>query len=180
MCIPLSGIICRPMNGDSPRIIYGEYTDSHETLIALHDLREGPNTENFARFEYSPKDPKVGDWGDCRLKIDEPMRPGWLDDEVLGNLQGACENWVKRITISENRKAIAGGTWIIAGKVKIDRAENCRFFVGKGSDLTLGDISTVVAFGGVSGTVTTGYVSGTVTTGDVSGTVATGSVKSTT
>ena len=110
MCLDLSGIMLRPTNGESGRIIRGINTNSHEDIIAAEGLKEG-RTQNFIRYEYSPKD---GDWQDCQLKIDETLIPSWLDDEQRARLLGDCREWVKSITIRKDVTSVLGGCWIVA------------------------------------------------------------------
>lgn len=51
MCEFLSAVVMK--NGD---IIYNPYTDAHEDLVALHNLRDNREGK-FARVEFKPDDP---------------------------------------------------------------------------------------------------------------------------
>jgi len=175
MCQEISGLMVRGI-GDEPHRVIFEQTNHHEAIIAMHGLQDRDDGQCFARFEATPQG---GDWKHLKIEIDEDATPSWLDDEAMHFLVAECDAYRERITIRKDRPAVLGGTWIVEGDIKVQYADRCRFLVGVGSSLTLGEIKGSVEFGDVSGTVTTGDVSGTVTTGDVYGTVTTGDVDGT-
>lgn len=171
MCHDLSSIVCRPVNGDRPRVIRHDSTNSHERLIALHGLREGIgeqiNEPAFARLEYRPTQ---GSWANPTLTVDEERRPSWLDDELMNYLQYEHAEHLRKITIAENRPAVVGGTWRIRGNVKIGRAERCRFLIGEDASLQIEDTVTGnIEFGTIHGSVSLAGLYGVATVDKVVG-----------
>ena len=180
MCMDLSGILKRPI-GDfvaSREVIRDPNTSHHSDLIALHSLHgEGRAQEYFVRFEYTAKSGRWTDRNAYALTIDEQCAPSWLTPELRQALDDDCWRHAQSITISSDRAAVVGGTWIISGTVRIDRVCRCKFLVGVGAELTISEqIVDNLILGDVYGTVTTDAVLGTVTTGAVYGTVTTGAV----
>ena len=170
MCRELSAIVMRPI-GDSPmRVIRNPDTSHHEDLLAMAGMKED-SLDLFVRTELVATD---GDWSNPKLVVDEHQTPSWFD-EIREAVEAEHLKYAASITITEDRPTLIGGTWIVLGKVVIQRASRCKLLVSKKADLHIvANISDTILFDDVYGTVTTGAVYGTVTTGAVYGT---GSVK---
>ena len=175
MCRELSAIVMRPI-GDSPmRVIRNPDTSHHEDLLAMAGMKED-SLDLFVRTELVATD---GDWSNPKLVVDEHQTPSWFD-EIREAVEAEHLKYAASITITEDRPTLIGGTWIVLGKVVIQRASRCKLLVSKKADLHIvANISDTILFDDVYGTVTTGAVYGTVTTGAVSGTVTTGNVSGT-
>ena len=118
MCDFLSAIVLK--NGDI--ICAPEFTDSHEDLIIVNNLREGYGTnycENFARVEFTPPEDtsnilKLSLW---ELKLDQKDEPSWWDeDKVRGKLEALVSSHI----LKDVRKPILFGGWyILTGETHI-------------------------------------------------------------
>ena len=114
MCKFLSAIVLK--NGD---ILYNQATDSHEDLVALHNLRD--NREgNFARAEFFPDKASDLDKPDkYQLNIDESITPDWLTDELKGRVSEHLRSVVSRMIVDGDATCLIGGTYVLTGGAKV-------------------------------------------------------------
>ena len=109
MCNFLSVLILK--NGD---VKHHPMLDSHSDLIAYFQLPDNtPFIHHFAKAELTPTD-----WMDpatWRWRIDEEMRPAWLDD-VEGAAEAAARRVAGRMILPDALpRLIVDGCWILGG-----------------------------------------------------------------
>ena len=105
MCRFKSGIVMR--NGD---LLTSHYTDSHEDLIALHNIKDNGN-DKFVRVEYVPlgKDYELDNY---QLRVNEKTIPDWFED-IREDIIRKFHQLIKNMIITTDRDLILGGQWII-------------------------------------------------------------------
>ena len=118
MCNFLSAIVLK--NGDI--LCAPEYTDSHEDLIQHFNLQDNEMSkylERFCRIEFVPPKGMVGisNLSNWVLNVDEQETPSWFDKEKVRN---SMESLVRDHIISDNRKFLLGGWWILVGNAVIE------------------------------------------------------------
>ena len=135
MCKFKSAIVTR--NGD---IFEYPETDSHEVIIAAHGLKDDGSpiaSRSWIRVEFTPpKDIKeITDQSKWELCVDEFSAPDWwaeIKDSVRENL------WirVKRTMVTDERKCLIGGAWILLSGSKVHQMVGSRIvLVAVGADL---------------------------------------------
>ena len=112
MCNFLSVLVLK--NG---RILHHPMLDSHADLVAYFNLPDDtPFLERFAKAELTPVDwldPSTWKW-----RIDEAMRPQWLED-VEATAEAATRAIAKKMILTGDTKIprlIVDGCWIVGGK----------------------------------------------------------------
>jgi len=133
MCNFLSVIVLR----DNLRILRLPGVDSHELLIKHFNLRElggrDASLQHFARLEYVPdwtKDvTRPEAWS---FKIDESVKPKWLDDDararVLRDLWTIVETMLVR---SDSEKVV--GDYIVVGESRLTLCHGRAFLLANSS-----------------------------------------------
>ena len=109
MCNFLSVLILR--NGD---IRHHPLLDSHADLVAYFNIPDAtPFLDRFAKAELMPKnwlDPATWEW-----RIDEAVRPQWLDDVEAG-AEAATRALAKTMILTDAcPRLIVDGVWILGG-----------------------------------------------------------------
>ena|SRR3990167_8949659 len=110
MCNFLSVLILK--NGD---VRHHPMLDSHSDLVAYFNLPdENPHLPHFAKAELTP-----GDWMDPKTwtwRIDEAVRPIWLDD-VEPKAEAATRRIASKVILREDAmpRLIVDGCWILGG-----------------------------------------------------------------
>ena len=121
MCKFLSAIGLK--NGD---IICDPSIDSHEDIIQLHSLKES-KMRNWVRIEFYPEnDEDLGDLSKYELKIDD-SHFDWIDkirDKWISKLKAK----LKRVIITEDTFLLSSGTYILSGKILINKLLYCRIY----------------------------------------------------
>jgi len=182
VCRELAAIVVRETSSSPRRFIRGDFTPHHSELMVIHQLKEGAGAKagnaNIARYEYFSDD---GDWSKATARLDEKVKPSWLDEECEAWVKAQFEAWRDEITITGDVVAVVGRKVIATGKCTIGIAVACTILLGLNAKVEIkGEIKSHVEFGYVSGSgsITTGDVSGygSITTDDVSGSLKTGSV----
>ncbi len=125
MCKFYSAII-RP-NGD---LLHDIHTSSHEDIIDLYDLNDD-KAGRFAKIEYTSDN--LMDLSTYELKVDEDIKPEWLTDSMLENAERKLYQIVKKRIITEDRKLLMGGIFVVAENVKIDKVKNAIIEIIKNS-----------------------------------------------
>jgi hypothetical protein len=91
--------------------------DSHSDLVRYFKLPD--NTafiHHFAKVELTPVDwMDVSTW---QWRIDEEMRPGWLDD-VEKAAETKLRAIAERMILRDDHELIVDGCWIVGGKAKV-------------------------------------------------------------
>ena len=114
MCNFLSGIVMR--NGD---LLWNPYTDSHEDLIALNNLRD-TREGAFVRVEFSP--PSTEDLAKpatYKLKVDQDTRPAWFTPARLDKAADKMRSIVKRMIVDRPVVGLCGGSYILAAGANV-------------------------------------------------------------
>ena len=129
MCTFLSAIVMK--NGDV--LCDPEHTDSHEDLLAKHNIRDGLAQQGkFARVEFiPPKDhANIEDTSKWTFKVDEQVKPDWLDEERARSSLAAR---VKRMFVQDKRSILLGGCWILGDGADVAKVRNARIYGMYGS-----------------------------------------------
>ena len=132
MCNFLSVLILR--NG---HVLQHPMLDSHSDLVAHFDIPDDtPFLERFAKAELTPVDwldPATWTW-----RIDEEMRPQWLDD-VEAKAEAATRAIAKKMILTEHTKIprlIVDGCWIVGGKGAVRDVRGGRIVRVRGGSIT--------------------------------------------
>ena len=124
MCKFYSAIILQ-----SGEILHDIHTSSHEDLIDLYDLKD--NGKSFAKLEYTSDN--LMDLSTYKLEVDENIKPEWLTDLMLEKAENKLHQIVKKRIITEDRKLLIGGIYVVAEGVKIGSVKNAVIEVIKNS-----------------------------------------------
>ena len=111
-------------------LIHDIHTTSHEDLIQLYGLNDD-KPGRFAKVEYTSDN--LFDLSTYQLNIDEVIRPEWLTDSMFEDAERKLHQIVKKRIITEDRKLLIGGIFIVAENVKIDTVKNAVIEVIKNS-----------------------------------------------
>jgi hypothetical protein len=113
-------------------ILWHEATDSHEDLVAhfgLNDTRIGP----FVRVEFTPPQAiDVGDIDKYVLKADEVITPEWFEP-MRESVTERISSLVRPMIISDERKFVLGGVWVLRGNANVHSLKNGRIIAMCGS-----------------------------------------------
>ena len=132
MCKFKSAIVTR-----TGELYHSELTDSHTDIIDLYGLKEGKSGQNFVRVEFTPNDFKtIDDPATYSLKVDEDSIPKWFDDDLRADVVKKLSALVRQMVVSDERKILAGGEYILIDGAKVDRAILCRIHCMRGGTLT--------------------------------------------
>ena len=122
-------------------LIHDIHTTSHEDLIQLHGLSDDKKGR-FAKLEYTSEN--LFDLSTYELRVDEDIRPKWLTDSMLEDAERKLHQIVKKRIITEDRKLLMGGIFVVAEGVKIGMVRNAIIEIIKNSTVNLmRDNSTV-------------------------------------
>ena len=163
MCNFLSGIVLK--NGD---LLWNPYTDSHEDLVVINNLRDKRGDE-FARVEFSPPDLSQMDKPDTyKLKLDQERTPDWWTAKLAEKISDNMRGIVRRMIISGDATMLCGGAYILTSGAKISTIKHARLLVIMGSaqvDYISGsaqvtNISGSAKVGNISGSAKVDYISG--------------------
>ena len=126
MCEFKSGIVLRDesLKGGF-KLLMSPWTEHHSDLIAIHNLRDDDRLR-FARVEFKPKSMATADKPEAyKLRIDEERCPDWFDDDMKEAVSGRMRDYIRSIIITEDRRLLIGGQFILSGKVSIRVAKCC-------------------------------------------------------
>ena len=162
MCNFLSVLILK--NG---HVLHHPMLDSHSDLVAYFDLPDDtPFLERFAKAELTPEDwldPTTWIW-----RIDEAIRPQWLDD-VEAQAEKAAREIARKMIITEATKIprlIVDGCWIVGGKGVVRDVRGGRIIRVQDS-ATVSDVRDSATGSDVGGSATVRDVRGSATVSDV-------------
>ena len=131
MCKFKSGIVLR-----SGKLLHSNWTDSHEELVTLFNLkdhREG----NFARVEFYPDKLEDYDKPDSyKLHIDEERTPDWFTEQKQEVAIKELRGIIRGMIIDKPVKLMLGGSYILAKGAEVSYANHCRIVVMCGGTLT--------------------------------------------
>lgn len=122
LIFPDGSIRCDPQN-----------TDSHDALIDYHDLPDDNLfIRKYVRAKY--KVDHVDDLPDIskyKLVLCEEYEPIWLEDILTSAIRN-CRSLINRMIVSDKRKILLGGCWIIVKGAHIGRVLNSRIIYMNG------------------------------------------------
>jgi uncharacterized protein YjbI with pentapeptide repeats len=134
VCNFLSAIVSR-----KGEVYCNPVLDSHNDIIDYFGLKDGGKNPQFTPVEFTPKD-----WFDpetWEFKFDAE-RPTWADDDWVEAASSELRKRVKAIIVTEERKVLVGGAWIIGPKGKVGRTFGCRIVaVHPKADLSWANLS---------------------------------------
>ena len=171
MCNFLSGIVLK--NGD---LLWNPYTDSHEDLVVINNLRDKRGDE-FARVEFSPPDLSQMDKPDTyKLKLDQERTPDWWTAKLAEKISDNMRGIVRRMIISGDATMLCGGAYILTSGAKISTIKHARLLVIMGSakvDYISGSAQVTNIYGSaqvdyISGSAKVDYISGSAKVGNIS------------
>ena len=139
MCDFLSAIVLE--SGDV--LCDPEHTDSHEDLIESYGLKDNLINNfhtTFSRIEFLPPKEHIENLSKWELKVDGKNKPDWLN---MGTLREKLEALVSAHIISDERKILLGGWWILTGNAKINIVKNANIKI-------MSDSSSIVEMYGAS------------------------------
>jgi len=111
-------------NGD---IYYDpQNTDMHEDLIDARGLRDIDRLTNFVRADFMPDNiDDLVDVDKYRLIIHQEEEVFWIDD-IRQTIKKKCRYQISRMIVSDHRRILLGGCWIITAGANILRIINGR------------------------------------------------------
>ena len=127
MCDFFSAIVLK--NGD---VLLNPYTDSHEELIKMFNLRDN-RLGNFARVEFKPPTPEGLTQPDLyKLRIDEEAEPDWFDEAMKEKTTEHLRGVIKRMIIDSDAAILCGGVYILIKGARVDLVKAARIVVLSG------------------------------------------------
>jgi len=128
MCEFLSAIVLK--NGD---VLYNPYTDHHEDLISLHNLRDKRGDE-FARVEFKPDDAlQLAEPDKYKLTIDQERTPDWFSGDMQTKVADKLRGIVSRMIVRDEKICLIGGCHILADGAKLQFIKAARVIVMLGT-----------------------------------------------
>ena len=137
MCQFLSAIVSR--TGD---VYCNPLIDSHEDIIDYFNIRDN-QMQNIVRVEFRPDDKK--DYINVEkynLVVDEPTTPEWFA-EYKDNVLEHLTRIIKNITITEDKKILCGGAFIIGDNIKVGKLIGCDIKYAGSSTIKNAGYSTI-------------------------------------
>jgi len=137
MCNFLSAVVSR-----TGAIYCNPLMDSHEDIIEYFNLRDG-GMGHIVRVEFSPeKREDLIDSTKYLLKVDEQETPEWFE-EHRENVLSHLLQIIKNITITEDRKILLGGAFVIGNNVKVGKLIGCDIKYAGSSTIKYAGSSTI-------------------------------------
>ena len=137
MCNFLSAIV-----GRTGEVYCNPLLDSHEDIVDYFNLRDGL-TRNIVRVEFSPKDKKnMLDVNKYELMVDEDCPPKWFEEYKEKTIEYLTEI-IKRITITDDRKILVGGAYLLSSNIIIGRIVSCNIEYAGSSTIKNAGSSTI-------------------------------------
>jgi len=100
-------------------IYHNPYTDSHEELIDYFGFKDDKIQNKWVRVEFVSQDNKYDDIQSYQLKCDETVIPDWFT-ENRENIINKLRQIIKTMIITDSRKILLGGCYILSGNAKIN------------------------------------------------------------
>ena len=122
MCRFLSALVLK--NGDV--LCKPEASDSHEDLIEHFGLSDDKQHLNkFVRVEFCPPgDTPLYELKKYELRLDEHTTPGWWTKKIQEKATRKLRVKIKGMLVSDKRKLLLGGCYILHGEAKVERVVN--------------------------------------------------------
>jgi hypothetical protein len=125
-------------------IICDPSVDSHEDLINQYKLNDNSNLRNWVRLEYAPENKEdLSDITKYILSIDESPNPDWITDSIKEQWIDKLNLILKRLIITENQGYLSSGTYILSGKILINKLLYCRILNAGSSTIENAGHSTI-------------------------------------
>lgn len=121
-------------NGD---VLWNPYTDSHEELIKINNLRDTME-DRFCRIEFFPKKHSDYDKPETyKLKVDQATpdqaAPYWFTEGMRIKTADGLRAIVKRMIVTTHVGMLCGGSYILAGAAIVQAVRSCAIKVMMGS-----------------------------------------------
>jgi hypothetical protein len=121
VCNHKSAIVLK--NGD---LIHSPYTDSHEDLIEAFGLTDNGKGA-FVRVEYRPVEKSdLADIKKYSLRVDQDETPRWWSEAAAKRAEDRLKEIVQNEIVTDERKCLLGGPWIIASTARVHKIVNGR------------------------------------------------------
>ncbi len=141
MCHFLSVIVLK--NGD---VLHHPLLDSHSDLVTYFKLPDGSaHHQHFAKAELTPTEDTWTEPDKWTWRIDEPTRPGWLDD-VEAQAEARTRAIAKTMVLSGDHPLVLEGCYIVPEGARIGRllgGRLIRICGGTVSEIRGGTVSTI-------------------------------------
>lgn len=118
-------------NGD---ILWNPYTDSHEDIITLNNLRD-TKEGNFCRVEFVPPYEKYDQIDTYEFKLDQPSRPSWFTSSKERSACSKLRTIVRRMLVTGHHNLLSGGSYILCEDAAIGVTQSCRIIAMLGKSL---------------------------------------------
>ena len=98
--------------------------DSHTLITKLYSINEGPLDQNAVSLELIPRWHESGepDFDASELRLDQEMRPEWLDDEMMDSARRQMVGILRRMYVNEPRVVLECGEYILGPGANIENA----------------------------------------------------------
>jgi hypothetical protein len=133
MCKFLSAIVMK--SGEV--ICHPDLTDSHEDLLAMHNIRDGYcQDEQFVRVEFTPSSEHLCDpakWALCYDTSEyQSCPPDWYNNEMVKATKAKLQKVVEAMVINDDRAVVLGGCWILGPKAYVSTVRHARVYSMEG------------------------------------------------
>jgi hypothetical protein len=162
MCQFLSAIVSRNLE-----IYWSPFTDSHEDLIDLFQIKDRMINSNFVRVEYISQNNKYWDIDSYKLRLDEMEECKWYEENRELIKEKLNEILKKIILIGETREILIGGKFILKD-CNIGKIKNC-FVLSISGKSQVESISGSAQVEYISGSAQVEYISGSAQVESISG-----------
>ena len=120
MCRYKSAIVLR--NGD---LIHAAETDSHTDLLDMAGISDTSMSPDFVRVEYTSD--KLAEIDTYKLRVgQEDWLPTWWNEDAASEATRKLRRICERAIVSEARKCLIGGVWILRGAAVVERTVSAR------------------------------------------------------
>ena len=119
MCRYKSAIVLR--NGD---LIHAAETDSHTDLLDMAGISDTSMSPDFVRVEYTSD--KLAEIDTYKLRVGQDWLPTWWNEDAASEATRKLRRICERAIVSEARKCLIGGVWILRGAAVVERTVSAR------------------------------------------------------
>jgi len=121
MCLFFSCIVAEK----NLEIYHNPYTDSHDALITYFGFKDDKIQNKWVRVEFVPQDNKYTEVDSYILKCEDSKTPDWFTKNQE-KIRTKLQKIIKAMIITDERKILLGGCYILSGNAKITLVNQCR------------------------------------------------------